>query len=99
MSDAKHTPDPLTAEWLAEALNDYREGTSDEPRLNTTGGIAIEIRRRAAAPELLEELQRMYEAARCMADPEHCLHEQREELPWRELADKARAAIAKATSK
>ena len=50
----------------------------------------------AAAPELLAELQRLYEAARTMADPEHCLHATREYLPWCALADKARAAIAKA---
>jgi hypothetical protein len=53
---------------------------------------------REAAPELLAELKRLYEAARTMADPEHCLHATREYLPWRTLADKARAAIAKAES-
>lgn len=47
----------------------------------------------AAAPSMLEELQRMYEAARCMADPKHCLYEYREHLPWKDLADKARAIL------
>lgn len=42
---------------------------------------------------LLRELERLYEAARCMADPEHCLHAQREYLPWVELAAQAQAAI------
>ena len=50
----------------------------------------------AASPVLLDELKRLYEAARCMADPEHCLHEQRESIPWKEMANKAKQAISKA---
>lgn len=50
----------------------------------------------AAAPDLLAELERMYEAARMMADPEHCLYEHREHLPWKDLAAKAKTAISKA---
>jgi hypothetical protein len=50
----------------------------------------------AAAPELLSELRRLYEAANCMADPEHCLHATRDHLPWKDLAEKARVAIAHA---
>lgn len=53
----------------------------------------------AAAPDLLDELIRLREAALVMADPEHCLHATREFLPWKELAELARAAIAKATGK
>lgn len=51
----------------------------------------------AAAPELLAEIERLYEAARCMADPEHCLHATRDFLPWADLANQAKAAIARAT--
>ena len=47
----------------------------------------------AAMDAALLELERLYEAARCMADPEHCLHAQREHLPWQALADQAQAAI------
>jgi len=51
------------------------------------------VRRASAQAGLLRELERLYEAARCMADPEHCLHASREHLPWRELAAQAQAAI------
>lgn len=45
---------------------------------------------------LVTELERLYEAARCMADPEHCLHHTREYLPWNELAAQAKKAISQA---
>lgn len=99
---ATHTPGPWTtvryqrgghARIQVQAAG--RHGIAD---IAATNGGTFNARLIAAAPALLAELERMYEAARCMADPEHCLHAQRDELPWNALADQARAAIAAATA-
>lgn len=37
-------------------------------------------------------------AARAMADFEHCLHDRPANIPWQQLADEARAAIAQAAA-
>ena len=65
--------------------------------VNHLNGLITLCPLHAAAPALLAELERLYEAARCMADPEHCLRAYREHLPWLALADQARAAIRTAT--
>ncbi len=59
----------------------------------------VEQRRRAlidAAPELLDEVERFHEAARCMADPGHTLHAQRHLLPWTAMAAPLGPQIARA---
>lgn len=46
--------------------------------------------------ELRSALEPLLEAARCMADPEHCMHHCREHLPWAAMRDKAHAALDRA---
>ncbi len=73
------------------ASGEFGEGYIGEALQEHAALIVRAVNSHAA---LVAELQRLYEAARCMADPEHCLHGQRTHLPWRALADQARAALA-----
>lgn len=45
------------------------------------------------ASDMRDALAALYEAARTMCDPEHCMYDIRDRLPWRKLADKAQAVL------
>lgn len=62
----------------------------------TIGEAAADARLIESAPDLYAELERLYLAARVMADPGHPCHEQREHIPWGDLVEKASAVLAKA---
>lgn len=42
---------------------------------------------------IIAALASLHEAARVMSDPEHCFYENREHIPWKKLAEQAKAAL------